>query len=288
MQHRFVMNCLLCTALVAFSISPLLGEVTSTPPVVTETAIVPKGLGKIEPKDWMAYCKWESSLPADQQAWEKQLQKYLGGYYFPRYLKGRLDGKYSLEEPSDWGFVPDNPQLPRVLLIGDSISHMYTKSVRQLLKGKANVHRAPANCGPTTMGLKAMDDWLDEGSGKKWNLIHFNFGIHDRTKKPEDYAANLEKLVTRLQKTGAILVWARTTPFRNNPQAKEQYTLLNDTADAVMRKHGIIINDLYSTVADDLDNYISGDNVHFNSKGVAVQAEQVAKIITEALHPHNP
>lgn len=76
--------------------------------------------------------------------------------------------------------------------------------------------------------------------------------------------------------------------FRNNPQAKEQYTLLNDTADAVMRKHGIIINDLYSTVADDLDNYISGDNVHFNSKGVAVQAEQVAKIITEALHPHNP
>lgn len=45
------------------------------------------------------------------------------------------------------------------------------------MKGAANVHRAPANCGPTASGLKNIDVWLGDG---KWDVIHFNFGIHDR------------------------------------------------------------------------------------------------------------
>lgn len=280
MPYRFVTKPLLCVVLTAFAVGPLFGQGA---PVVAATNAVPKDLGKVTPEEWSSYCKWEASLPADQQAWEKQLQKYLGSYYFPLYLKGRLAGKYTLEEPGDWGFVPDDPNLPRVLLIGDSISHMYTESVRRLLKGRANVHRAPANCGPTDMGLRSMDDWLDEASGKKWDLIHFNFGIHDRRKTAEAYAANLEKVVARLQKTGAILVWARTTPFANDPQAKEQYTKLNETADAVMNKHGIRLDDVYATVAGDLDKYISGDKVHFNPSGVKAHSEQVAHVILEAL-----
>ena len=35
----------------------------------------------------------------------------------------------------------DDPTLPRVLIIGDSISIGYTPRVRRLLEGKANVHR---------------------------------------------------------------------------------------------------------------------------------------------------
>ncbi len=40
--------------------------------------------------------------------------------------------------------IKDVPGLPRVLLIGDSISIGYTLQVRELLKGKANVHRIPS------------------------------------------------------------------------------------------------------------------------------------------------
>src|SRR5437660_9942532 len=72
--------------------------------------------------------------------------------------------------------VPDEAGLPRVLLIGDSISIGYTVPVRELLKGKANVHRIPTNGGPTTNGIKHLDQWLGEG---KWNVIHFNWGLHD-------------------------------------------------------------------------------------------------------------
>src|SRR3954467_10868139 len=72
--------------------------------------------------------------------------------------------------------VQDDPNLPRVLLIGDSISMGYTLPVREMLKGKANVHRPPANCGPTERGLDQLDKWLGDG---KWDVIHFNFGLHD-------------------------------------------------------------------------------------------------------------
>ena len=53
--------------------------------------------------------------------------------------------------------IKDDPKLPRVLLIGDSISMGYTLPVRKLLDGKANVHRIPDNGGPTTHGLKNLD-----------------------------------------------------------------------------------------------------------------------------------
>ena len=73
--------------------------------------------------------------------------------------------------------IEDDPKLPRVLLVGDSISMGYTLPVRALLTGKANVHRPPTNCSSTASGLKNLDAWLGPG---KWDVIHFNFGLHDQ------------------------------------------------------------------------------------------------------------
>lgn len=67
--------------------------------------------------------------------------------------------------------VPDVPGLPRVLLIGDSISMGYTLGVRAKLKGVANVHHPAENCGPTERGLARLDTWLGTNH---WDVIHFN------------------------------------------------------------------------------------------------------------------
>src|SRR5688500_10139469 len=71
--------------------------------------------------------------------------------------------------------VQDVPGLPRVLLIGDSISIGYHVAVRDELKAVANVHRPATNCGPTTLGIEQIDEWLGDG---RWAVIHFNFGLH--------------------------------------------------------------------------------------------------------------
>ena len=69
-----------------------------------------------------------------------------------------------------------DPKLPNVLLIGDSISIGYTKLVRKKLSGIANVFRPNTNCGPTTKGVAEIEKWLGD---RKWNVIHFNHGLHD-------------------------------------------------------------------------------------------------------------
>src|SRR5215203_4589322 len=99
--------------------------------------------------------------------------------------------------------VKDDPMLPRVLLIGDSISIGYTPATRKLLAGKANVHRIPTNGGPTDTGTKNIKQWLGDG---KWDVIHFNFGLHDlklgtgKHQVPIDaYEKNLREIVKALK-----------------------------------------------------------------------------------------
>lgn len=150
------------------------------------------------------YQAFVATLPADQQAWEKTLQENLGNFYLPIHKRQRVEGRSNC-----WDFVQDDPSLPRVLLIGDSVSGGYTLATRKLLAGKANVHKAPENCGPTANGVKKLDIWLGDG---RWDVIHFNFGLHDSRTPAADYEARLRAIVARLKNTGAKLIWASTTP----------------------------------------------------------------------------
>lgn len=134
-----------------------------------------------------------ATLSPEEQAWERALQEHLGTFYLPIHKREKVTGRSNA-----WDFVRDDPALPRVLLIGDSVSRGYTQAVRKALAGRANVHRAPANCGPTASGIKNIDAWLASApGGGKWDVIHFNFGIHDRNTPVADYVARLGQLVER-------------------------------------------------------------------------------------------
>lgn len=197
--------------------------------------------------------------------------------------------------------VADDPALPRVLLIGDSISIGYTIATREALKGKANVHRPAANCGPTTRGVEHLDAWLGEG---KWNVIHFNFGLHDLKYvddagkntspqkgrpqvPPEEYEKNLEQIVERLKRTGATLVFATTTPVpTGEPQrVHDDAAKYNDIARRVMKKHDVRIDDLHAFCLPRLKEIQLPANVHFTKAGYAALGEEVAKQVGVAL-PH--
>ena len=218
-----------------------------------------------------------AALSPEELAWDRVLRDNLGAFYLPRYLEAKAKGGETA-----WDFVKDDPALPRVLLIGDSVSRGYTVPVRHLLKGKANVHRAPANCGPTTMGLAKLDVWLGDG---KWDLIHFNFGIHDRRAKAEDYAKRLDQIATRLKATGAKLIWATTTPVPDGAaehvaNASER---LNAAAAEVMKRHGIPTNDLYTHITPHLATYQLPKNCHFKGEGYQFLGKKVAAEILAAL-----
>lgn len=221
-----------------------------------------------------------AKLSPDQQEWERVLQDQLGGFYLPLHKKEKIAGRSSA-----WDFVQDDPKLPRVLLIGDSVSRGYTQAVRKALAGKVNVHRAPANCGPTASGIKNIDVWLGDG---KWDLIHFNFGIHDRNTPIPDYRQRLEQLIERMRKTGAKLMWASTTPCPDTKDGKYKSAPIperNTAAAEVMKKHGITIDDLFTAITPHLATMQNPDDVHFNARGYDFLGETVAKAIEEGLNP---
>lgn len=226
------------------------------------------------------YQAWCEQLGPAEQAWEKVLQQQLGGFYLPMHQRDKLAGKSDA-----WDFVKDDPKLPRVLLIGDSVSRGYTQPTRAALAGVANVHRAPANCGPTASGVKNLEVWLGAG---KWDVIHFNFGIHDRGTPAADYVQRLEAIVARLEKTGARLIWASTTPIPDNPAQKQTARSIvekNALAAEVMRKHGIPTDDLFAALTPRLAELQNPNDVHFTGAGYEFLGAQVAAAIRAVLPP---
>ena len=188
--------------------------------------------------------------------------------------------------------IEDQPGLPRVLLIGDSISIGYTLPTRELLKGKANVHRIPTNGGPTKNGTANIEKWLGTG---KWDVIHFNWGIHDlkfmpdgkRQVEPEDYEKNLRTLVARMKATGAKLIWATTTPIPDGelvPARKfGKVAEYNAIAKKIMTEHGVAIDDLNAAITPHIAELQNAKDVHYKPEGYAFLAKQVAASIEAAL-----
>lgn len=200
------------------------------------------------------------------------------------------------------GKQPD-PNLPNVLLLGDSISIGYTSHVIEELKGTINVTRPKANCGDTNRYLSSLPKWLGE---TKWDVIHFNVGLHDLCYRHpdskvqghrdkvngtiavplEEYEKNLEKIVLQLKQTGATLIWASTTLVPEGEEGRfvGDDVKYNAVAKKIMEKHGVAINDLHALTASfSPELFTQPGNVHFKPAGSQKLAKQVVSAIEEAM-----
>jgi len=211
-------------------------------------------------------------------------------------LKGKPATKGPLEQ------IQDETDLPRVLIIGDSISIGYTIPVREILENFVNVHRPSTNCASTKHGLKSINKWL---GNKKWDVIHFNWGLHDlkymgpkgenladpnipsnKQQVPiKQYSENLDQLVKIMKKTGAKLIWRNTTPVPKGSKGRvvgdsDKY---NKAAAQIMIKYGIPTNDLYSFSKENWDEVGRKANVHFTPQGSKKLATLVAESIAAEL-----
>ncbi len=195
--------------------------------------------------------------------------------------------------------TPEVEGLPRVLIIGDSISIGYTPFVKEHFKGKANIIHAPGNNESTARGLEHLEAWLGP---KKWDVIHFNWGLHDlkfiddKTKitevgkgrqwvPVETYEKNLTELVARLKKTGAKLIFCTTTPVPEGalgriPGDEVKY---NAAALRVMQAAGVTVHDLCAFVKPQREKLGKPKDVHYTNDGSATLAGEVSKALAAAL-----
>ncbi len=191
---------------------------------------------------------------------------------------------------------------PRVLILGDSISMGYTPFVVEAMKEDAFVTRPKANCGGTNLGVTKIDEWLAMDGGK-WDVIHFNWGLHDlkrvdasgknsndpqmgRQAEIDVYEKQLTEVVKKITATGAKCIFATTTPYPagvspwRDPEDAVRY---NAVALKIMKAHGVAIDDLYTFCLPKLAEIQRPANVHFSPEGSMALAEEVVKSIRAAL-----
>ncbi|MGJ8641302.1 MAG: SGNH/GDSL hydrolase family protein [Opitutaceae bacterium] len=223
----------------------------------------------------------------------------------------KLAGRFA--KRPEFAYVENDPDLPNVLIYGDSISIGYTQRVRKNIGAQANVYRLFKNGGNSTVFIPAMtqmhdvmcDEKLDQPWTFQWDVIHFNVGLHDLTMirangkdseaasrtSIEQYQKNLRSIMVYLQELapGAKLIFATTTPVPDGAFKPRRIAgdskKYNDAALEVLGDYPeVIINDLFTLTKPNQPKWWSEPgNVHYNKTGSNAQGDQVAEIILKTL-----
>jgi len=196
-------------------------------------------------------------------------------------------GSWSLREAK----VTD-ASLPRVLLIGDSITNSYLEPVRKALAGQANID---AWITPTTQADKSLPKTIAAIlAWQKYAVIHFNMGLHgwQQGRIPEGQYEPLTRQLVEDLKTGAPqakLIWATITPVtvkgepdKLNPDIQPTIEEHNRMALGVMKTEGVTIDDLSGLMLQHLP-LAAGDMFHWTPAGVALLTDAVTKSIAPSL-----
>lgn len=187
-----------------------------------------------------------------------------------------------------WIPEANTSELPRILLIGDSITQGYYPKVAEQLKGKASVARLTTSKSVGDPALLAEVALVLQQY--RFDVVHFNNGLHGWGYSEEEYGKHFPELVATIRKhaPSAKLIWATITPMREpnhvdqvSPQT-DRVKRRNQLALEQIAKAGIPVDDLFSLV-DGHAEYYRPDGVHFNEQGIKVEAAQVARHLLEQL-----
>jgi hypothetical protein len=190
----------------------------------------------------------------------------------------------NIEWTDVWFPNSNDHDLPRVALIGDSITRAYFTAVETNLKGKAYCARIATSKAVGDPALATqLATFLPEA---KFDVVHFNIGMHGWAYSEEEYREYLPELLAAIRKgaPGAKLVWASTTPVRKDKApgpSNERIAARNRIAREYFSKQGIPVDDLYAAIAEHAD--LHSDDVHFKPEGSAILAASVAASVEKLL-----
>jgi hypothetical protein len=176
-----------------------------------------------------------------------------------------------------------NKTLPRVLLLGDSITQSIRGRIESILAGKAVVTYWVTSCGVVRPEYMAQLEIVLRTHD--YAVIHFNNGLHMSNARYAEYAAALEKalrLVKRLQPKAKVLL-ATCTPLRDHPE-RCYVNHVNEIGIDLAKKLKLDgITDLYS-LANGFDRKKAWrDEAHFTPESQKELASLAAECILKVL-----
>ena len=181
--------------------------------------------------------------------------------------------------------------MKKVTLLGDSIRLIgYGKKVPELLGDDYVVYQPEENGQYAKFTLLYVHiKWEEHIKGS--DVIHWNNGLWETAARwgdgtfstYEEYEMNMLRIAKFLKTLAPKVIFATTTPVHpdHDQQSNDTIRSFNDRIVPVLEKEGIIINDLYSVIAQDIDRYICDDKTHLSPEGIEVAANHVANFIKQ-------
>lgn len=178
----------------------------------------------------------------------------------------------------------------KITCLGDSIRIQYVPAVKEILGEDFEIFAPENNCRFAKYTLRGIFDWKKDMRGSR--IVHWNNGLWDICNlfgdglftSEEEYVDNMLRIARILKAEHECVIFATTTPVseKNQYNKNEDIRRYNELIVPKLREMGILINDLYSAVAENIDEYICEDNIHMSESGIALCARLTADCIRKA------
>ena len=177
--------------------------------------------------------------------------------------------------------------MKKIILLGDSIRLSYQRRVTELLGPDYTVWGPDDNGRFASYTLRMLYDYREQLKGA--DLIHFNCGLWDMCDLFGDgpftplevYAEQMVRIAKILKPYAPVVIFAATTPPspRMWGHDLDRVRAYNAAAMAALEPLGVLFDDLFTPVAEDIDRMISEDFLHASPYGVGILADRVAGCI---------
>lgn len=195
-----------------------------------------------------------------------------------------------MKEQFEWihSWCDENWQndLPRVLLVGDSITHNYQEKVRELLRGVCYVDYISTSYAiDSKMYNQLVYNFMTDS---KYALIHFNHGLHGIHLSKKSYKSRMNKLLSKIDKDVKLIVATSTIVYREGNKRLDGAWMKrvrerNAAVQEIAAEKGCTVDDLYSVSTSIPKEYRYVDGTHYLQEGYAMLAEMVAACIRKNL-----
>lgn len=191
--------------------------------------------------------------------------------------------KECFEWISSWCDHTEKADMPRILLIGDSITRGYQGFVREFLHDICYVdYIATSYAIDTSFYFDLIRAFVADSD---YAAVHLNHGLHGAHMSRKVYEERLRELLCDIRRAGARPILATTTvayePGNQTPSVvwTPRVEERNAVVCALAKELGIPLDDLYSVSLSVAMSDRTADGIHYTEEGFRVLANAVAQNI---------
>ena len=173
-------------------------------------------------------------------------------------------------------------ELPRVALIGDSITEQVFEGVKEALQGVAKVDFLATSYSITSPIYTKMVKAFFEDSD--YLVVYYNYGLHAFNVSVEEYEKVYRALVSEFLKKSKVLLG--TTTDVQTQHAERTMKMVNERnacVERIAKDFHLIVDNSYGISVEMGASGKTEDGVHFNAMGKKRLAEHKAEFIKNLL-----